>query len=190
MEHFFENIQGWFTFPELYREMVQRFPSGSHFVEVGSWKGRSAAFMTVEICNSGKTIIFDCIDTWKGSPENLDPTCKGYDPELAEKGDLYQVFLENLSPVRGAFRPFQLDSIQASKKYSDQSLDFVFIDAAHDYGSVYQDIHHWLPKVKDGGVLAGHDYSWSELVRNAVKDFFGDRSGTIRETEGCWVFDK
>mgnify|MGYP003349871615 CR=1 FL=1 len=74
MQHFYENIgpENWFNYQDLYRMVVEKYPSGSHFIEVGSWKGRSSAFMAVEIINSGKNIKFDCVDTWEGSPEHAD----------------------------------------------------------------------------------------------------------------------
>ena len=68
IEHFWRDPmfeEGYFTYPNLYHNMVKMFPTNSHFVEVGVWKGRSAAFMAVEINNSGKNIRFDCVDTWK-----------------------------------------------------------------------------------------------------------------------------
>jgi hypothetical protein len=54
MEHFYQEIEGWFTFDGLYQNMVHGSPENSHFVEVGTWKGGSAAFMCVEIINSKK----------------------------------------------------------------------------------------------------------------------------------------
>lgn len=63
IEHFYQNIQGWFTFPNLYSSIVNHYPNDSHFVEIGVWKGKSAAYMAVEILNSQKSIKFDCIDT-------------------------------------------------------------------------------------------------------------------------------
>ena len=51
MEHFYQSVgeENWFDYQELYSSMVNHFCDGAHFVEVGSWKGRSAAFMGVEI---------------------------------------------------------------------------------------------------------------------------------------------
>ncbi|CAE7607985.1 unnamed protein product [Symbiodinium sp. CCMP2592] len=46
----------------------------------------------------------------------------------------------------------------ASSKVADGSADLVFIDAAHDYESVQEDLLHWASKVRPGGILAGHDY--------------------------------
>lgn len=86
MNHIYQESQfgePWFTYPALYSEMVQKFPSGSKFVEVGCWKGKSTAYMAVEIVNSTKDIEFYCIDTWEGSIEHQE----GHN--LAE---LYDVF--------------------------------------------------------------------------------------------------
>jgi hypothetical protein len=60
MEHFYHNLgEDWFSFQDLYSEMVQRFKGDSHFVEIGSWLGRSSSYMAVEIINSGFDIKFD-----------------------------------------------------------------------------------------------------------------------------------
>jgi len=49
-------------------------------------------------------------------------------------------------------------SKDASKKFKDESLDFAYIDAQHSYEACKVDINLWWPKIKKGGVLAGHDY--------------------------------
>ena len=49
------------------------------------------------------------------------------------------------------------NSIEAAKDVPD-GLDFVFIDADHGYQAVKDDIDAWLPKVRQGGIIAGHDY--------------------------------
>lgn len=69
------------------------------------------------------------------------------------------------------------DSVEASKQFDDGSLDFVYIDADHSYDSVKSDIQAWLPKVKHGGLLCGHDYVLSPddptfKVVEAVNDSF------------------
>ena len=49
-------------------------------------------------------------------------------------------------------------SADASQLFSDQSVDFVFIDARHSYDAVLEDLKAWWPKIRPGGILAGHDY--------------------------------
>lgn len=49
-------------------------------------------------------------------------------------------------------------SKRGSKLFADEFFDFVYIDANHSYESVYEDLECWYPKVKKGGIFAGHDY--------------------------------
>lgn len=53
----------------------------------------------------------------------------------------------------------KMTSIEASKLFEDFTFDLVYLDADHTYESTKNDIHAWYPKVKSGGILAGHDYS-------------------------------
>jgi len=72
-------------------------------------------------------------------------------------------------------------SEEACKEIPDNSLDFVYIDANHQYEYVIEDIKFWDPKVKDGGwsywyMIAGHDYNLYENdVNKAVHEIYGDR---------------
>jgi len=131
--------------------MIRSAEDGDHLVEVGCWKGKSTAFMAVEIVNSGKKLKFDCIDTWKGSEDQQN------DP-MVLNDTLYEHFLENMKPVEGYFNPRRMTSLEAAATYPNNSLAFVFLDASHDYDNVKADIQAWLPKLKSGGILAGDDY--------------------------------
>ena len=50
---------------------------------------------------------------------------------------------------------------------SSESLDFIFVDAAHTYDAVVEDIKLWEPKVRKGGLVSGHDIDMM-AVRMAV----------------------
>jgi len=180
MKHIYENVSGWFTFPNLYSNMVKKFSENSHFVEIGTWAGKSATYMAVEIINSGKKIKFDCIDTWEGSPEHMNFS------EIIND-TLYSDFLKNIEPVKENINPVKLDSIKASVLYADESLDFVFIDATHEYENVKNDINAWFPKVKRGGILAGHDYPTWQGVVQAVNEFLQKENYNLNiNSESCW----
>lgn len=62
-----------------------------------------------------------------------------------------------------------LDSAAAAAHVPDGSLDFVYLDARHDFAGVVADIHAWWPKVKVGGLFAGHDFVDGEFPEG---DFF------------------
>lgn len=184
MNHFYENIQGWFGFIDFYQKMAKQLPNNSHIVEVGAWKGQSTAFMAVEIINSGKKIQFDVIDTWLGSEEGIHQT-----DTMIISNSLYQHFLDNMKPVEGYYTPRRMTSLEAASTYNDNSLDLVFLDAEHDYNNVREDILAWLPKVKFGGVLAGDDYAsnWPGVVR-AVNELLP--SAQSSDLNSTWIYIK
>jgi predicted O-methyltransferase YrrM len=181
MEHFHDNVYGFSQGDifALYKKMVERFDSGSHFVEVGAFLGKSAVFMGVEIINSGKNIKFDCVDHWQGSEEHRDN-------ENVNIDTLYEDFLKNIEPVKGIINPVRMDSANASLLYEPNSLDFVFIDASHDEISVKDDLAAWMVRVKQDGVIAGDDIN-NEGVANAVKWFFDTSKLEILGRQ--WIVD-
>jgi len=71
----------------------------------------------------------------------------------------------------------QKDSVPAAKEFKDDLFDFGFLDACHLYETVREDLAAWYPKIKDGGIFAGHDYNskmdrkgeWG--VKKAVDEF-------------------
>ncbi len=172
----------WFSYKKFYKSMVEKFPSGSKFVEVGSWKGKSSAYLAVEIINSKKDITLDCVDTWKGSAEHKTD-------KYVKSNSLYELFIENTSSLSSVINPIRLDSVSASKKHEDNSIDFVFIDASHEYDYVKKDIEAWFPKVKIGGVIAGHDYKNGWIgVDKAVDEFFINKKFVV--SQSCWIYEK
>lgn len=185
MEHFHYKIPGWFTFPRLYSHVVNVFPTGSHFVEVGSWQGSSAAYMAVEIINSEKYIKFDCIDIWgRFSIDGLNTKA----PELLPEDTVEKLFYKNIEPVKHIINPIKIPSTLGANLYAEESLDFVFIDANHAYDAVKDDLNAWFTKVKRGGIIAGHDYHNDPSVKAAVDEFFKDSN--LQLGEGCWVYSK
>jgi hypothetical protein len=77
---------------------------------------------------------------------------------------------------------------EAAELISPQSLDFVYIDARHDYDSVKNDLERWFPLVRPGGLIAGHDYNEGTFaegihgVRPAVDEFFQMQKLRVRHT--------
>jgi len=186
MNHFYQNIPGYFDYTDVYSDIVSWAKNGFHFVEIGAWYGQSTSYLAVEIINSGKNIRLDVVDTWKGSEQMYDPSNGAYDELLVRNGTIFHQFLENMSPVMKFINPIESDSLKASFLYKDSSLDFIFIDAEHKYEFVIQDIKHWLPKVKSGGIIAGHDYGW-EGVTKAINEVFGKEKYTTKGQ--CWIYN-
>jgi len=174
MDHFYQSVSGWFESLDLFSFVVNKYDQ-AHFVEVGSWKGRSSCCMAVEIINSKKSIKFDCVDLWEYSDSQNDISSNEFE-------GVYGEFISNISKVAHYINPVKSTSVEASKLYLDASLDFVFIDAAHDYENVKKDIEAWLPKMKSGGIISGHDYFFSQGVRRAVHEILGE----VHTTSESW----
>lgn len=173
MEHFYKTIgEDWFDFDDIYSYVIDNFTDDSHFIEIGSWKGRSAAYMAVEILNSKKNIKFDCIDTWEGSVEHTAGDKPWVNEFKKDKDFLYSTFLKNIQPVSDIINPIRKRSHDAASLYKNRSLDFIFIDASHEYKDVLLDLQLFYPKLKKGGIIAGHDYVNFGGVKQAVNEFF------------------
>ena len=170
------DIHGWFNYASLFDKLVSFIPDGGIFVECGAWLGKSSSYLCDIANNRIKVYI---VDHWKGSTEERENAHK-----LATEQDIYQIFLENMGNRN--FIPLKMDSINASKQFEDNSCDVIYIDMDHTYEAVKQDIIHWLPKVKHGGILAGHDYDWSG-VKKAVDELLGDN---IKIYISSWIYQK
>ncbi len=91
------------------------------------------------------------LSQWKGTLISVD---------MWEHEQIYAAAMKNLTDPRCL--KVKSSSVEASKKVMDGSLDFVYIDADHDYAHCREDIEAWFPKVRHGGIVAGHDYlNWA-----------------------------
>jgi predicted O-methyltransferase YrrM len=127
-------------------------------VEIGSFAGISSELFALH-CKE-----LYCVDLW-------DPYWEITDKQRIEFAEFsFDKMIKNYENVYKVKK----SSVEASKNFEDGSLDLVYIDAAHDYDSVRQDILTWLPKIKKGGFIAGHDYRYDSNigVYEAVNDIF------------------
>lgn len=143
--------------------------------EIGSWGGGSALAIHEGLGQRSHEI--HCIDTWDG----------GIQADLRKQIELwggpdvlFDVFRKNMGSLihdKVVF-PHRMTSLEAAE-HLDFPFDMVFVDAGHDYESCYEDIMAWLPRVRDGGILCGHDYceDFPGVVR-AVNEVFGRANRT------------
>lgn len=171
----YREIRGWFapTDVTLYKKAVREAPKeGAHFVEIGAYQGRSTFAMCQHLRKAKKNITFDTIDHFKGSDNHQ--RGQGSQKKEVILGQLYDIFIDNIEPMKDLVNIKRMSSEEACPLYKDNSLDFVYIDAQHDTESVYEDLTRWYEKVKDGGILGGHDYTWPS-VRVALTMFMRDK---------------
>ncbi len=89
----------------------------------------------------------------------------------------------------------QMYSSSAHVLVPDDSLDFLYIDANHEYPGVCEDIQLWVPKVKIGGIIAGHDFSvYHPGAVAAVSEYFDcfsiEQDSTIERPTYSWWLTK
>jgi predicted O-methyltransferase YrrM len=165
MEHFYQNIPGWFSYEYVYKDIVEQADDNSLFVEIGSYKGMSSAFMAVEIANSGKKIRFECIDPMK--------MLGGWDCTDEQKQNYSATDFHNrLVSVVDYYKLQEMTSDDAAKLYEDASIDFLMIDGEHSYDAVFKDITNYLPKMRSGGLIVGDD-AYEADVQRALADAAG-----------------
>lgn len=174
MEHINSDFEEqWFTYPRLYRMLVENCQPDGTIVELGAWKGRSSAFLVVEAKNKSPNIKIHIVDTWLGSGEHTVGMTDG----------LYEKFISNMAPLNGHYQSHRMTTDEAVPLFEDSSLDAVFIDADHTYEAVKRDIANWMPKVRKGGILSGHDYihTWPGVIQAVNESISG-----FSTMEQCW----
>ena len=126
--------------------------------EIGVLSGESSE-KTLEIMNMEKLYL---IDIWAPYEE------KGI---IYDYTNEYEKVVEKFKDNKKVIIKKQT-SLDASKDFKDESLDFVYIDACHDYEKVKEDLNIWFKKVKKGGMLCGDDCDiwWVDVMR-AIKEF-------------------
>jgi Methyltransferase domain len=144
---------GCFSFAEFYEWVARdarinaavgdRSVDGSwRGVEVGALHGQSARYLAEALRRA-----------WPGR-STLDVV------ELSDNREILRANLADVADVAGTIGDIHSPcfSLQAATMYDAASLDFVFLDADHSYEGVSADIAAWTPKVKRGGIIAGHDF--------------------------------
>jgi predicted O-methyltransferase YrrM len=141
--------------------------------EIGVYKGKGTAIFNVELINSGLEYEYHAIDHFD-EIWNADSYGLGED---SKKINYYTTTLKNLSPILNKINVIKNTSVEQSKKYQNEYFDIVYIDGAHDYESVKNDINSWFPKIKKGGIICGDDYisGWPGVIQ-AVTETVGEVS--------------
>ena len=113
-------------------------------------------------------------------------------PFSQEQKDSFYNNMVELSKKDSRVKVVRDFSINASKQFEDNFFDFVYIDADHTYEAVYKDLCAWYPKVRPGGVLAGHDYFENKTedleygVIKALNRFREENNLPIHVDEAGW----
>lgn len=97
--------------------------------------------------------------------------------------------VDRMKPFENRFELVREESEEAGQRFKDHSLDFVYLDADHSEEGVWKDLRTWAIKVREGGVIAGHDFGHPDFpgVQRAVQRFFNRFGWTVHEEgHGVW----
>jgi len=138
----------------------------------------------VEIGVAEGGFSFYLLDRWPGTCYQVDPwlhLTRDYldycNQNTAEQERRFKLVMEKSTHYKGRSRVMRLFSDAAVVLFPDDFFDFVYIDANHKLEFIRDDIQLWWPKVKRGGIFAGHDYldgvisSGDYGVKTAVNEF-------------------
>ena len=147
------------------------------YCEVGVWKG----FTIKHIINSCPGI----------RAVGVDPLSTVYDycdefPCLMGEPKKSQEELDEIAKDLERFEGLEFVRARSEKvvdNFPDGSFDLVFLDAVHIYDCIAADIDAWLPKVRKGGILSGHDYTPLDTYKNGVKQAVDERFGERVNTD-------
>jgi hypothetical protein len=136
------------------------------FVEVGTWQGDFAC----HILGFLECTKLYCIDPYKYFTDDIYKDSMNLQLKGDHGNNLYESTKQRLEKTApGRVQMIRKTSLEAVNGFEDNTLDFVYIDANHDYEHVLEDILAWYPKVKEGGILAGDDI-WSTDMNDYIKE--------------------
>ena len=161
--------EGWMA-PEEMKFLEDSAATFPDVVEIGSWKGKSTGALLKGSASSGGTVC--AVDHFNGSPTD---ESEGF----ATVQDVYAQFMAHVGNASN-LNVMRMSSKDAAPYFDTASVDMVFIDADHSYEACSRDIDMWLPKIKFGGQICGHDYDVCSGVKQAVDERFeADKIGHI-----------
>ena len=166
-------------------EIRNKVDLAKHFNSLGYKVGAEVGVLdgdyAITLCREIPGLKYYGIDNWH--------VAEGM-PNHKHRGK-YEHVLEILKPYNATV--IRKLSMEAVNEFENNSLDFVYIDANHQFDSVVEDIIHWTKKVRKGGIVAGHDYEESNTkgVIPAVDGYVKSHGLGLRVLEDTsWYFDK
>ncbi|PSC70066.1 O-methyltransferase [Micractinium conductrix] len=144
--------------------------------ELGVQRGNFAR-RTLEFWPSCES--YTLVDVWKQQVNYQEAA--NVDDTMQEQ--LYQTAIRTLQPFQNKTKFMRMFTSEAAPLVPNESLDYIYVDARHDYCGCLEDIENWWPKVKPGGIMAGHDYLDAKevLVHRPNEDWALCMNGTRNE---------
>jgi hypothetical protein len=180
-------VDGWFEKGDcvVMNSILSEYDHPITFLELGSWKGKSTTLIILSLPKNSKII---CIDTFEGSENEQDT---GH-IEAREEGDpIYTQFMENLEAAK-QLRPdievevLRGDTLELSNNFEKLVFDIIFLDTNHQMQHVRNDFFTYVDKLKEDGILIGHDiHRGCPGVVTFVYSILGKAGVALYNEKGC-----
>ena len=122
--------------------------------EIGVMKGKYSK----DLCTFNPNLRLKCVDPWLSFRNSTEDSYLSFRRTTQKKMDVYYRWAcERLKNYNVEI--IRKTSMEAVRDIADESLDFVYIDANHQFDYVMLDLICWSKKVRIGGMISGHDYS-------------------------------
>lgn len=175
------------------KRLSELLPESCHGVEVGVFQGDFSS-QILKIVNPTTLILVDPfvtnIQLNYGAEWQYLPTAYSTEKDYYNLMERFEKEIANGQV--GVIKKMSLDAVTT---FEDGMFDFVYIDASHLYEDIKNDLIAWMPKVKSGGLICGHDYThYSNFgVIQAVDEFCmeaGYEMILFNESEGDYSLKK
>ena len=190
---YYEKVKrNFFNYPEWYRELYNILNDGDIFIEIGTWTGASSLFFAELMMNGGKKIDFYTIDTFEGSKSLPPGPEKRFYAKTTILDGLYEYYMSVREPLKDYIKVIKGDSQinETSSLFPDGSVAAIFIDGDHSHAGVARDLDNWYPKIREGGIMSGHDYIWGGHGVKPVVDSFSEFKATEFHIGDVWYYEK
>jgi len=153
--------------PNIGRDDMAKLFAELEFKE-GAEIGVENGYYSKILCKANPGMFLHCIDPWCAVAYEPEAAAHAVDTKQEKYDERYREAFDVLVPYNTNI--IRQTSMDALKYIEDNSLDFVYIDANHDFPNFINDLHQWSKKVKEGGIISGHDYAnFSYKKHNHVK---------------------
>ena len=152
----YQYTKDWFAWaPQVWEQLIPHLPGRKDFLEIGSFEGRSAVWITQHMMEDGGELV--CIDTWEGGDEHTPEDMAGTEERFHQNITLVRSKFPNRAVV--SLRCISIEGLAGLIAHKKQ-FDFIYIDGSHLAKDVLTDACMAWPLLKKEGFMAFDDYMW------------------------------
>lgn len=157
----YQFTKDWFHWaPDIWTHLIPMLPGepgDRHFLEIGSFEGRSAVWVIENMMQDHDYL--NCIDTWEGGEEHTEE----------DMASVWERYCHNMEVAHQKFPNRYFETLKGTSyeqllglAASGITHDFIYIDGSHIAKDVLTDACMAWPLLKKGGIMAFDDYLWGD----------------------------